>query len=328
MAVRIAVIGAGVSGLACARSLTAGGAEVTVIEKGCGVGGRAATRRMPWGNFDHGTQYFTARGRTFRYVLGDWLNQGVATAWKSGHICAGSQQAQEDTLYVGVPGMSAISRAMTGGINLMCGVEVRAVSRDPHGWRLIDCENRRIDVFDWVVISAPAPEAASLLDGIAPHMSAQMAACAYVPCWAVMARSEASDPVGADLLCPDKSALAWVARNGSKPGREPEPTWVLHASPEWSRAHLEADPDWVCRELLVEWKRLGAPAVGISSAHRWRHAMVRKPLGQACVVDAELRLGACGDWCIASRLESAFDSGVALGHAIRGTLSNSRSGSR
>ena len=39
------VIGAGMSGIACARALQAEGVPVRLIDKGRGIGGRMATRR-------------------------------------------------------------------------------------------------------------------------------------------------------------------------------------------------------------------------------------------------------------------------------------------
>jgi predicted NAD/FAD-dependent oxidoreductase len=52
-----AVIGAGISGLICARTLAQHGWLVTVFEKGRGVGGRMAVRRTEAGlAFDHGAQ--------------------------------------------------------------------------------------------------------------------------------------------------------------------------------------------------------------------------------------------------------------------------------
>ena len=43
---KIVVVGAGISGCVCAYRLATEGHEVTLIEKGRGVGGRMATRRM------------------------------------------------------------------------------------------------------------------------------------------------------------------------------------------------------------------------------------------------------------------------------------------
>jgi predicted NAD/FAD-dependent oxidoreductase len=43
--VRIAVIGAGIAGLACAREIARADVAVTVFERARGLGGRLATRR-------------------------------------------------------------------------------------------------------------------------------------------------------------------------------------------------------------------------------------------------------------------------------------------
>ncbi|HAL40308.1 MAG TPA: amine oxidase, partial [Polaromonas sp.] len=57
----IAVVGAGIAGIACARTLAQAGHQVTVFEKNHGAGGRMATLDTEYGGFDHGTQYFTVR---------------------------------------------------------------------------------------------------------------------------------------------------------------------------------------------------------------------------------------------------------------------------
>lgn len=54
---RIAIIGAGMSGLACAYELNKQGCDVTVFEKDAEVGGRAGTRREKGYPFDLGAQF-------------------------------------------------------------------------------------------------------------------------------------------------------------------------------------------------------------------------------------------------------------------------------
>ncbi len=65
----IAVIGAGIAGLACARTLAQAGHRVAVFEKSWRPGGRMATRASPFGGFDHGAQYFTVRDARFALAL-------------------------------------------------------------------------------------------------------------------------------------------------------------------------------------------------------------------------------------------------------------------
>ena len=315
---RIAVIGAGVSGLACARGLVAGGMEVTVFERSGRVGGRASTFHLPWGSFDHGAQYFTARGRAFRQILKHWIDGGIAAAWEMGAPRVGDPLAPEETLYVGTPGMAAIGGALAAGLRLQLDCEIGQIHRSADGrWRLYRRDGRDLGSHDWVISSAPAPVTTELLQPIAPDLADEAGRCRYSACWAVLARCENWNARGPALMQPTGSPLSWVANDSIKPGRTSQPTWVLHASPEWSNAHLDATPDLACEELLDAWTRLGAPRVGISSAFLWRHALAETLLGQPFLLCPERRVGACGDWCIAPRLESAFDSGLALSRAIR-----------
>lgn len=70
---RFAVVGAGLSGLMCARTLQDHGLDVTVFEKSRGLGGRMANRRAePNLRFDHGAQYFTARDHNFALYVQAW----------------------------------------------------------------------------------------------------------------------------------------------------------------------------------------------------------------------------------------------------------------
>ena len=72
------IVGAGLSGLVAARRLVDHyGAPVELVDKGRGVGGRLATRRMDGDRFDHGAQYFTARDPVFRI----WFKVGSTRDW-------------------------------------------------------------------------------------------------------------------------------------------------------------------------------------------------------------------------------------------------------
>jgi predicted NAD/FAD-dependent oxidoreductase len=81
-----AIIGAGLSGLACATRLHAFGWRVSVFDKSRGPGGRMSTRRGDDWQSDHGAQYFTARDPRFKAEVDRWLAAGVALsgsrAWR------------------------------------------------------------------------------------------------------------------------------------------------------------------------------------------------------------------------------------------------------
>jgi predicted NAD/FAD-dependent oxidoreductase len=106
---RVAIIGAGLAGLACATRLGEDGVAVSLFDKARGPGGRMSVRRIetPSGEapFDHGAQYFTVRGASFRDQVTRWAADGVAAPWPA----AGPEA------WVGVPGMNAPVRALAAG---------------------------------------------------------------------------------------------------------------------------------------------------------------------------------------------------------------------
>jgi hypothetical protein len=305
----VAIIGAGIAGLAAARVLREAGHACTLFDKSRGLGGRMATRRVEAMQFDHGAQYFTARGPRFRAVVEDWRARGKAAPWF------------EDA-HVGVPGMSAPARLLLDGEAVATGATVAALRRDAGGWTVCDAAGP-VDTpangsFGAVVLAVPAPQAIPIAASAGVDFPA-LAGVRYAPCWALMAAFAAPAGVAGDRIRAEGADLSWIARDASKPGRGGAvDTVVAHASPEWSRRHLELGADDVRQRMLA----LLADATGnraapvFAAAHRWRYALVEQAAGAPFLWDAQARIGACGDWCLGPRVEAAFDSGEALAAAV------------
>lgn len=117
----------------------------------------------------------------------------------------------------------------------------------------------------------------------------------------------------------DSGIIGWAARDGAKPGRSREETWVVQAHGSWSAQHLEAQPDEVaerlCEALLAHASGATPPPLRYSAAHRWRFAMT-PGVGKEALWNQHLRLGACGDWLRGPRVELAWLSGRYLGEMI------------
>lgn len=327
---RVAVIGAGIAGLACARQLAARGVVLVVYEKSKGAGGRVATRLSDAGGFDHGAQYFTVRNHRFEAFAQRLVQQGVVQRW-SGRLVAfaGAQSADVSSAterFVGVPAMNDLGRAMSAGLDIRYGKRVDRIERRNGRWIPCDESGQALSVhgFDTVCVALPSPQAAELLRGVS-SLADTAAGIRWDPCWAAMVGL--GQPTEADFagaFIEDDPILGWISRDSAKPGRTNGPAvaerWVLHAHPNWSRAFLELEPrkaaQWMVQALAT---RLGRPLeVRHLIAHRWRYATPTNPVDQPFLWDASLRIGAAGDWCGGPRIEGAWLSGTALAEAVIG----------
>ena len=323
---RIAVIGAGLSGLAAARTLADQNHEVIVFEKSRGYGGRAATRRIAEFSqqVDHGAQYFTARDPRFRRRVLSWAERGGVALWQ-GRIGAwdgnGIRAAgEDDERWVGLPGMSGLGRMLADDLTIRLETRIVAPHRDGDAWLLLDDRGDALGRFDRMLISAPAPQAAELL-AAAPALAAKAASVRYAPCWTAMIVFDTPVELPWDGLFVNQGPLRWIANDGAKPGRSGTVS-VLHASADWSRRHLEMDQEDVVKALLEDFSTIvgqSLPAVVWSSAHRWLYSFADGPLEIDCLWDGDLGIGACGDWCHGARIEGAWLSGEALAGRVLGS---------
>lgn len=325
--VHVAVIGAGLSGLMCARTLQDHGLRVTVFEKGRGAGGRMATRRTDHAAFDHGAQYFTVRDERFRRYVDSWIQDGVIAPW-SGRIatvCEGRIEPKAETTdrYVGVPAMNAVCRHLAAEIPVRFQTQVTHLERTDDRWRLKGAAGESLGEFELVITSAPAPQSAVLLEAAA-SLSELAARVPMAGCWAVLLAFDQPLDLPFDGAFVEESPLSWIARNSSKPGRTGEQeSWVLHASPEWTTPRLDAEPEEILPQLRgAFWRAVGLPErrAAHAAAHRWRYALPPEPLESRCLFDASLGIGACGDWCSGPRVEGAFLSGMAVAGRVLTSL--------
>ena len=142
---RVAVVGAGISGLTAASRLARGGCAVTVYETGRGPGGRTSTRRAgPDGagwQFDHGAQYFSAKDPAFRAIAEEWRADGLVAEWAGtfGALDAATgtfvREAPEGTKerWVGTPSMNAVAKGLARrpGISLVASRRVTSFEGGP-----------------------------------------------------------------------------------------------------------------------------------------------------------------------------------------------------
>lgn len=313
----IAIIGAGLAGLTLARRLS-DSHSITVFEKARGPGGRMSTRRATPFAFDHGAQYFTAETEAFRTFLGPFLKAGTVAAWPDTIHLEGDAKVSGKAKFAATPGMNGICKSLANGLDVRAGCKIEALERGAEGWRLQAASGDTYGPFDWVISTAPAPQTEALF----PERFGGMERLSRVEmqgCFALMLGFDAPLELAWSALKSGLPPVGWMAINSSKPGR-PDPFSVLvQSSNAWAEQHLEDDPEAVKAMLLQAASDLAGIDLSAAShqvLHRWRYAATATALGEPFLMDRELHLAACGDWCLGSKVEAAFLSAAALADAI------------
>ena len=349
----IAVVGAGMAGIACARTLMQAGHRVTVFEREAGSGGRMASETTAYGRFDSGAQYFTVRDARFARALETspalckrWSANAVRVLDAHGAVVEAAL-ANHESHWVAVPGMDGLvahwaeplshpsGQATASSLVLQTGVtQIERDTLDATRWQLrTESLGDALHVysgFDSVLLAVPPARARLLLERIdgadkaATALLKKMSVVRVMPCWTLMLAFPQAQPALSHLGPQWNAArsthhrVAWLARDSSKPGRGGVERWTLQASATWSQEHQQDDSERITAKLLRAFSEI--TAVRAIPAHTrtrcWPEAQTQVPLGASHLWDAKAGLGVAGDWCLGHRVEDAFVSGLSLALAV------------
>jgi len=343
----VAVIGAGMAGLSCAKQLRLAGYSVVVVEKSRGVGGRVATRRVNATRADHGTRYLEPQGDAVHGLIDVLLDRHLLKLWTDtvGEFRQGEISSIPTSCYVAPAGMNAVGKYLAEDLDIWYGRRVQAMSAtDQQLWQLsleVTADNLEYPqalIAKAVVVAIPAPQALMFLNsamGFSPEFLDKLRSIEYDPCITVMAGYPAEreqdlsnlNPQWKSVSFPDDSDLAWIGLDSSKRSESQQPVFVVHSSANFAERYLEStDLDTVGQELLdrtsehlipwlkePEWLRV----------HRWRYAFCRNPLLRSCLAaKGTLPLVCAGDFCGEGQIEGALRSGLAAANWVNSQLDN------
>ncbi|MCW2537480.1 MAG: NAD/FAD-dependent oxidoreductase [Modestobacter sp.] len=317
-----AVVGGGISGIACARALAEAGLAVRVLERGRRPGGRMAGRTLHGRAVDLGASYLTVPdGSPFAPVVADWVRRGLARPWTDTFAVAGPDGVTGTTTgpvrYGAAGGLRSLVVDLAEVLDVVLEHTVEAVRVDGDGRPTVDG-----DAVDAVVLAMPDPQAQRLLDPQAPGVPV-LDPDSWRPVLAVALgfpqRSWPADLHGAFVH--DSPVLDWLADDGDRRG-DGAPVLVAHSTAAFAGQHL-ADPERAVPALTAAVRRLldldAEPEW--THVHRWAYARPGSPREQEFTLTG--RVGVCGDgWSAPPRVESAWRSGTALGRRLAATLAH------
>lgn len=324
----VVVVGAGISGVACARVLADAGLPVRVLDRGRRIGGRMALRRERLGGVervvDIGASYFTVSDPRFAGQVERWHDSGLARPWTDTltvlSTAGGEPRAASGPVRWAAPaGLRSLVEALAAGLDVTSAHEVEQVDAGAPG-PAVDGERAAV-----VVLAMPQPQAADLLPVTLARRLGLDAGLEWTPTltvWAGWPRPWWPQLDGAFV---DASEVVdRVADDGRRRG-DGAPVLVVHSTTAYAERWLD-DPEGGIPGVLAELGRLlgrsaGTPAPDFARARRWSLASPASPDPRPFALDEQVAVGVCGDgWGPKSRVEQAWISGTGLGEALAARL--------
>jgi len=309
------VIGAGICGLTAARHLHDVGHSVVVLDKGRGIGGRMATRRIGDAVFDHGAQFITTRSDWFRAVLSDCQRNAHATIWYGG--------TDEDPYprWRGTLGMTSIPKYLSEGLDVRTYVQVTSVSYDNELWH-VHCSDGNVMTANHCILTAPVAQSLALIDAggvvLATDDRQALEDLTYERCFAVMATLAHPLSVRLDrpLAPAAPSPVALISDNYAK-GVSPVPCLTIHSTPEFALHHWDNDRTETLKMLVAATHDVLRCDIIDATIHGWKFSRPERqhsapylaPQGHPGLVIA-------GDAFGGPRVEGAALSGLAAARSF------------
>lgn len=315
---RVGIVGAGIAGLAAARTLTASGIETVVFERSRGYGGRCATRRVSGYVFDSGATIVSPYTHELGRVMTDELDTSELVEVERpiflhsfGRV-TGIDPQKNVRRYAYQHGINTLGKLLAEPLDVRLETEVDQIEQPADGGYAIAGET-----FDRLILTPPIPETEQLLRSVGDTRS--FSGSRYRSCLSVLLGFEGvvDKPYHA-LIDPHQSEpLTWLSIETLKvpDTRAPEgcTAVVAQMSARYSRYSFTKPDEEIVRETVLDVGRiLGNDYMQpvVSQVVRWKYSHVSNTLSFGAVNKADATILVASDGLIGARVHQAYDIGI------------------
>jgi predicted NAD/FAD-dependent oxidoreductase len=309
---RVAIIGAGIAGLAAGRRLRESGVDAVIFEKSRGPGGRCATRRQDGFIWDTGATSILPRGKRLERVMLEQLpTDDLVEITKPVFVHHNLRVSPGDSSRGGrrwayQSGINRLAHLLAEGLEIRPKVSITEIGRS--GSQYIINE----EAFDRLVITVPTPQASLLLWSLAE--SRPIANVRYRPCLSVCLGFEAplpDLPYFAVLDPTQQHPMVWLSAESVKcPLRKS--SVVIQINREYSRRWFDRAEDEIIETAVQYVTHLWGEAYATPIATdtmRWKYAQPEALARFDLVNPPGSTLVLAGDALWGGHVEDAFESG-------------------
>ncbi len=337
----IAIIGAGMSGLAAAHTLRDAGHSVVIFEKSYAPGGRATTRKRAGFIYDHGAQYIkrgspaSAALITERFSSPDLLDisKPVWTFDGQGQIQKGDARQNAEPKWSYRSGIVTLAERMAADLDIHYETRITRVQQGQPGWTLFTADGSSAGPFSHLLITIPATQALELIaasalaDDLRRTITTHLAQASYNPLISVMLGyhpAPRTRPYYALVNTDKQHAISWLAWEHEKaPERAPAGAGLLIAqmAPQYSQDHYTTPDEDVISDVARRVSALigeSLPAPIFTDLQYWRYALPGARADADALNSATIPAGLafCGDAFVGGRVHLALEHGIAIARQL------------
>ncbi len=313
------IIGGGIVGVMASKTLAEKKISNFILDKGYGLGGRVATRKVVLEDgkaaiFDYGAQYITVRDNRVIDLFSDLEKNKVVRNWDP-NSSIGNEK------FIGVNGLRDIINYHSKNLNFKNKYLVTSINYGDQ-WEVKNEEGENY-FSDNLILTPPVPQILELFENskivLDDKISESLKEIKYNPTIAVLAvidRPCNLDDPGYKML--DREPFYWLADNKHK-GISPQTNAItVHCTKIYRRVNFEKDEKYIAKELIPEIEDLLNCNVTFHQIHKWCYSQPATTFGKTYLQLNEpgpMMLG--GDaFSINGRIESAVISGLAMGNRL------------
>lgn len=332
---KIAVIGAGISGLAAGRVLYEAGHHVVVFEENRSFGGKLASVPVNGTSsktVDIGVPVIESEKEEFRVFIDQLKKKNLIQEWE-GTYERRSKDGDFRTLnltephYIARKGAESIAQFLGRPLDIRFNEKVGGITNigedriKKRTW-MLNFPTAATENFDAVIIAAPPRQAYAILNLTADEKEALklislIDEVRYRPQFTLVAGYQHADMPDWNMLECEDEVLSRVI-NESRKTENSGDYLVFYTTPEFAEKHQYEDKDFVSSkileragEIIGNWTTLPV----LKAVNYWKYAWAENPLPYDYLEseNEEKPLALVGGYLNGNSLESAYLSGLKLG---------------
>ena len=298
---KIVILGAGMSGIACALNLY-NKFDVSIYEKSRGVGGRLCAKSLPDGLFHFGAQFCSAQTSSFKAFL---KKSNAIQFLGSAFDMKINSSIETKNFFVANDGMHSLLKKYEQRLKIYFNQKAIKIDEDK---KLVYFESGNKESFDIIISSLPLPQAKEVFESKINHDAT------FNPCISVGMTISGSPNYKHVAYKNINEDISWLGTSKFYNKKNDE-TWVLQFSPDASLAMM-SDTDSFIQTLAEDAVRNtinGQYKIMHSGIFKWKYALCSRSNLNNEYTYISKDAFAIGDWNLSPRVESAYISGNELG---------------